>query len=631
MEFFAVEKSGVFVYTFRPGEPLPDAADPDYTFPPVPIAEGCVWSSDGALLGLVDGKTGGVAVYDAAGGYELMAEIPPLAKDSMVRCFYFSPMGSNIVTYERYSKESGSDNVGLWDAHTGELKWSFILKKFTEMSWPPLKWTSQETHCCRMVADGLQILPGSADRSEGCLKVDAEGIIAFEVAPRGPAGSGPHVIICIGESRGQPAKCKTYNLDDPHAPTAMKSFFKVNSVEMVWNNTGSAVLVKAIQDVDDTGKNYYGNTNLYFMRSDGQEDCRVAGADAGPVHDVKWCPTQDEFILLHGDLPCSMALLDGRKAAKRMDFGVGHRNTVRWNPFGRFAVLGGFGQLVGDMDFWDKPGKKLLGKTRMDCCVVCDWSPEGRHFLGATTSPRMRVDNKIQLFDYCGRTMGRMEFGELLMAGWRPRTRGGFQDRPPSPGRGGPADAAASKAAAPKSQAYRPPGARGLGGGLAAQLRSELGSTSAEVSATATKVFGAGPAGPMQRLPPGASAQDVKEGAAASNRNARKKKAKEAAEEAAQKVESDKLATARAGPASAPPVVATQAPADFKPAARVAAGEESFDNPEVEKKVRALRKKVRDIQKLKEKPDKELDVLQRQKLTQEAELISQIRELGAEP
>merc|ERR1719174_1350317 len=127
---------------------------------------------------------------------------------------------------------------------------------------------------------------------------------------------------------------------------------------------------------------------------------------------------------------------------------------------------------------------------------MSDFSPDGRHFLAATTSPRMRVDNCIKIFDYVGGLLDTRGFEELLWAGWRPRPRGAFQDRPPSPGRQG----AQAKAAEPKpkAQAYKPPGARGAsggyaggGGGLSALLRQELGSTSAGPQATtASKVTG---------------------------------------------------------------------------------------------------------------------------------------------
>lgn len=282
--------------------------------------------------------------------------------------------------------------------------------------------------------------------------------------------------------------------------------------------------------------------------------------------------------------------------------------------------------MVGDTDFWDKPGKKLLGSVRMECCVVCSWAPDGRHFLGATTTPRMRVDNKIEIYDYCGRMLHTLPFEELLLACWRPMRRGAFEDRPPTPGREKPAQPKAGGASAPVKQAYR---ARGSGG-LAETLRRELGSTAGDSTGVATKSGFA----PPQRLPPGASAADFKPatGTSTNSRNARKKKAKEkAALSAAAGAEEDDEDEPAAPPAAPAPVEpkAKSAPPP-QPAAHNAATPDA-ENVEVEKKVRALRKKLRDIEKLKEKPAQSLDVLQREKIAGEADIIKQIQQLGFEP
>ncbi|CAJ1397767.1 unnamed protein product [Effrenium voratum] len=394
---------------------------------------------------------------------------------------------------------------------------------------------------------------------------------------------------------------------------------------MSWNHVGTAVLVRAATEDGNTGKTYYEEASLYFLRADGEETALVAAADGGPVHDVQWSPTQDEFLLLHGQHPCPAALYEGRKGSKRVDFGAAFRNTIKWNNFGRFFVLGGYGQLKGDTDFWDKVGKKVMGSSHMECCVVCGWAPDGRHFLTATTAPRMRVDNKIEVFDYLGSGLGKIEFEELLLAGWRPRPRGAFQDRPPTPGRSREVQAKPKPKAA---AAYRPPNARG-GGGLAEQLRKELGSA-AEVT-TATKVGAS-----AVHLPPGASPEDFAKasGASGSSRNARKKKAKEAAEKSsAPQAEEPKFAPAPRG--WGPECVRTHAPSeDSEPAPSAASADmPAGGGEELEKKVRALRKKLRDIEKLKEKAASggPLDTLQKQKLEGEAEILRQIRALGAEP
>eukprot|EP00406_Dinophysis_acuminata_P002607 CAMPEP_0179231532 /NCGR_PEP_ID=MMETSP0797-20121207/11391_1 /TAXON_ID=47934 /ORGANISM="Dinophysis acuminata, Strain DAEP01" /LENGTH=626 /DNA_ID=CAMNT_0020938621 /DNA_START=130 /DNA_END=2010 /DNA_ORIENTATION=- len=625
MEFVAVSKDGVHIYEYAPGESVPSEAV--YTFPPVPTAEGCVWSADGRLLGLVDTATGGVSIYSVAGGYVKQATVLPLI-GGPVRTFYFSPLGSCLVTFERYVKEENqkSDNVGIWNAKTGELKWSFTLKKMTGMNWPPVKWTYLETHCCRMVNDGVVVLNGKAD-PEPLGKVEVPGVMAFEVAPQGSAGTGPvHVAVVTPESKGAPGRCQIFRIDDPSRPTASKSFYKVQSADLQWNNTGTGLLITTRTESDDTGESYYGNANLYFIRYDGQEDCIVASSQDGTVHDVQWNPIADEFLLLHGKFPCELGLYEGKKGNKRAEFGKAHRNNIKWNPFGRFACVGGWGQLKGDTDFWDKSGKKLMGTTCVDCCVFCGWAPDGRHFLTATTHPRMRVDNKIVVYDYCGQDVGRMQFDELLWAGWRPRPRGTFQDKPPSPRALQEASAPKQKAAAdPKKQAYRPPAARGTGG-LAELLRSELGSTSADTKATATKMLPPGASG--YSLPPGASPSDS--AGPGNSRNARKKNAKKKAEAAAEEeppAADDSKSAADSGGYPKPP------PKEAEPAlapATSGAGSDAEMNPEIEKKVKALKKKLRDIEKLKEKPAAELDVLQKNKIKAEADLVAQIRALGGE-
>ena len=80
----------------------------------------------------------------------------------------------------------------------------------------------------------------------------------------------------------------------------------------------------------------------------------------------------------------------------------------------------------------------------------------------------MRVDNKIVMYDYCGTMLFSMPFDELLGVAWRPRARGAFPDRPPSPERearaAGKGGAKGGYSAEPKKQAYQPPGSRGSGG-----------------------------------------------------------------------------------------------------------------------------------------------------------------------
>lgn len=84
------------------------------------------------------------------------------------------------------------------------------------------------------------------------------------------------------------------------------------------------------------------------------------------------------------------------------EFGQAHRNTVCFSPHGRFVVLAGFGNLAGEMDFWDRNKQKLMGRNTSHCAVAYGWSPCGRYFMTATLAPRMNVDNgvKVRFFSF---------------------------------------------------------------------------------------------------------------------------------------------------------------------------------------------------------------------------------------
>jgi len=166
---------------------------------------------------------------------------------------------------------------------------------------------------------------------------------------------------------------------------------------------------------------------------------------------------------------------------------------------------------------------------------------------------------------------------------------------------------------------------------LAETLRRELGSTAGDSTGAVTKAGFA----PPQRLPPGASAADLKpaNGPLTNSRNARRKKAKEKAANSAtdghQEVDGDESSVPPAASTPVEPKANRAQPP--QPAAETAKAAPAGENAEIEKKVRALRKKMRDIEKLKEKPAQSLDVLQREKIAGEPEIIRQIQELGFEP
>jgi translation initiation factor 2A len=137
------------------------------------------------------------------------------------------------------------------------------------------------------------------------------------------------------------------------------------------------------------------------ISADGQSDGTVPLSKEGPIHDLAWSPTGKEFIVVYGFMPAKATLFD-MKCKPVFDFGTGSRNTVLWAPHGRFLVLGGFGNISGNMQFWDNNRKKMMAEVKAPGSTNYAWSPCSRFFLTATLFPRLRVDNGFKVWKYDG-------------------------------------------------------------------------------------------------------------------------------------------------------------------------------------------------------------------------------------
>ena len=69
---------------------------------------------------------------------------------------------------------------------------------------------------------------------------------------------------------------------------------------MKWNTLGTQLLLLTQKDVDDSNKNYYGETMMYLLSAAGNFDCRVTLDREGPIHDFAWSPNSKEFAVVYG-------------------------------------------------------------------------------------------------------------------------------------------------------------------------------------------------------------------------------------------------------------------------------------------------------------------------------------------
>ena len=179
-----------------------------------------------------------------------------------------------------------------------------------------------------------------------------------------------------------------------------KSFYKASEVVLMWSPAGDALLIHTHTEVDKTGKSYYGETGLFFMPLDGKVS-NVTLNKEGPIHDVKWSPKGDEFAVVFGYSPSRTALFNA-KCQQTFDFGEAPRNTISWSPHARFLAIAGFGNLSGELSFWDRKTLKCLATVEAHMTVNYEWSPDSKHFLTAILFPRLRVDNGYRVWSCNG-------------------------------------------------------------------------------------------------------------------------------------------------------------------------------------------------------------------------------------
>ena len=467
--------------------------------------DGMEWSHDGFLLAALNGD-GGVSVYDSMSGY---AEIFVAKKQfNSIRRFYFSPCNSYLVTYERFVSKDDSDNVFCHNLTSGEIGLSIKLRTLTERNWPAFVWSDDERVCMHMTTNTIKVMHGrNLSLASPLYSLTIPNIAQYSLSPDGRLIAG-----FFPESKGQPASLRIYEVSDRSAqPKSTRSTFNAQTARIEWNKKSTALVAVFSTDSDATSSSYYGTSSLLFLRIEDSHHVNITGDSGGPCHDVCWSPTADEFVTVCGKMPAEIALYDGKTGTKRMSFGSSRRNTLRWNAFGRLFLSGGFGNLPGDIDVWDKNKGLCLSTVRVPCTVQCEFGPDGRNFFSASVFPRMRVDNFVQVVHYDGTLGGKItSFAELYAAKWRPAS---FEDCPPSPRvvqQARAADVVEAATVSPAKAAYRPPGGSGA---LAEQMRKER---EAENERKAIKVK-------APKIP----AAEMVGPSASAMRNARKKKSKE--------------------------------------------------------------------------------------------------------
>ncbi|KAJ7947457.1 Eukaryotic translation initiation factor 2A [Quillaja saponaria] len=376
------------------------------------------FSENGSRL-LVMKSNSLISIYDCTSSKEIRSfEIPNVTAATL------SPCGSYLQTFQKSSTPQ-EKNVTLWKIETGHPVHQHFQKSMTKTTWPSIQFSSNEAVACRLATNEIQFFD-VGDFAKGIVhRLRVPGIAAFKLA----WSPGSHVAAFVPESKGIPASVQIFawGNDSQSQPIARRSFFRCSTVQLNWNQGSTGLLVVVQSDVDKTNQSYYGESKLNYLTTDGTHEGLVPLGKEGPVHDVRWSYSGSEFAVVYGFMPAKATLFD-KKCNPLLELGTGPYNTIRWNPKGKFLCLAGFGNLPGDMVFWDYIDRKQLGTTKAEWSVTSEWSPDGCYFMTATTAPRLQVDNGIKIFHYNGSLYFKKMFDKLFQADWKPESPDRFGD-----------------------------------------------------------------------------------------------------------------------------------------------------------------------------------------------------------
>ncbi|KAM6970193.1 eukaryotic translation initiation factor 2A [Aplochiton taeniatus] len=534
------------------------------------------YSKDGTLFGWCNGSK--ISIVKVSDG--LSVRTFDLPKTSFLE---FSPLNTILATWQPYTKTQdnpqGDANLQLWDVQNGNLLKAFYQKKVE--TWCP-SWSDDEKIAVRIVNNELHFFE-SNDFDNIANKLLLQKVSEFVLSP----GPGPSkVAVYVPGSKGAPAFVRLYqypNFGGPNSALANKSFFKADRVAMLWNKKASAILVTASTEVDKTGASYYGEQTLHYLAANG-ETAAVQLPKKGPIYDVAWNPNSAEFCVVYGFMPAKATVFN-QKCDPVFDFGTGPRNALYYSPQGHILVLAGFGNLRGQMEVWDVKKYKQVSRPQAADSTFFSWCPDGEHVVTATCSPRLRVSNGYKIWHYTGTLFYKQETpagSELWEVLWQPFPEGTFPERPVKY-QAAPSELGSTEAK--PAQAYRPPALRNKPPTASSKLHEEEAPQDLRTGV------------PADRQP-----------SKATLKNQRKREAKRAAKQENMSENPEPQCDPAPTNHPAPPTTG---------------------DPETDKKIKNIKKKLKAIEELKEQQaaGKPIQKNQLDKMQKEAQLLKELEDL----
>ncbi|KAL1500865.1 hypothetical protein ABEB36_006290 [Hypothenemus hampei] len=378
-----------------------------------------IFSSVGSFLAHITGNT--ITVLNTK-DWSQVSNIP----NTKVYHIAFSPKGTYLLSWEPFTitKENpeGSPNLKIFNTLTGELTKTFIHKK--QSNWEP-QWSEDEKLFTHQVNNDITFYEEN-NFNRIVARINNHKVASYKLSPN----VGTYFLLChtLG-APGQPSVGRLFKYPKFDEQIAAKSFFQADKVEFLWNSKGNNALVLTSTDVDKTGSSYYGKQGLHFIGLNGQT-AMVTMSKEGPIYSVQWSPKNHEFCVVYGFMP-ARATIFNLKCEPCFELGSAARNSIYYNPHGNILLLGGFGNLRGHIELWDAINKKKIEECEAPDTTLLQWAPDGAHFLTATTAPRLRTANGFKIWHYSGSLLHEKQWPqneELYEVQWTPYPKTIFKE-----------------------------------------------------------------------------------------------------------------------------------------------------------------------------------------------------------
>lgn len=182
----------------------------------------------------------------------------------------------------------------------------------------------------------------------------------FELCPLNPASpnESPHYLFAWQNAAKMSEEDTngTVFVYDLKAQSFERSKFMIQchqgqEIQVKVNSTGYAALIWSQNMSDTSGKSYYGEHMLQYVQIFGGRDRQFVPVFQNMIQDVVWLRDGERFIVIAGNQPAVATLYD-KDCNALFEFGKRYRNTIRICPFSQLLLIGGFGNLKGEIDIW---------------------------------------------------------------------------------------------------------------------------------------------------------------------------------------------------------------------------------------------------------------------------------------